>query len=59
MSAPGHRKRKEITEPENSNNKRRARTTEANQTTQANQTTREASDVTEGNNIKYNNLFLF
>jgi hypothetical protein len=53
MSTAGRRKikRKEIAEPENSNNnKRRARTTEETQTT------REAS---EGNNIKYNNLFLF
>jgi hypothetical protein len=58
MSTPGRRriKRKEIAAPENSNNKRRARTIEE---PEANQTTRETSDVTEGNNIKYNNLFLF
>ncbi len=47
-------KRKEIATPENSN--KRTRTIEE---PEANQTPREASNVTEGNNIKYNNLFLF
>jgi hypothetical protein len=57
MSTPGRKKikRKEIATPENSNNKR-ARTIEE---PEANQTPRETLDVTEGNNIKYNNLFLF
>jgi len=51
-------KRKEIATPENSN--KRARTIEETiEEPEANQTPREASDVTEGNNIKYNNLFLF
>jgi len=50
-------KRKEIATPENSN--KRARTIEEPEEPEANQTPREASDVTEGNNIKYNNLFLF
>ncbi len=54
MSTPGRKKikRKEIATPENSNNKR-ARTIEE---PEANQTPREM-DVTEGNNIKYNNFF--
>jgi hypothetical protein len=54
MSTPGRKKikRKEIATPENSNNKR-ARTIEE---PEANQTPRE-TDVTEGNNIKYNNFF--
>ena len=51
-------KRKEIATPENSN--KRARTIEKTiEEPEANQTPCEASDVTEGNNIKYNNLFLF
>jgi len=54
MSTPGRKKikRKEIATPENSNNKR-ARTIEE---PEANQTPRE-TDVTKGNNIKYNNFF--
>ena len=54
MSTPGRKKikRKEIATPENSNNKR-ARTIKE---PEANQTPREM-DVTEGNNIKYNNFF--
>ena len=54
MSTPGRKKikRKEIATPENSNNKR-ARTIEE---PEANQTPREM-DVSEGNNIKYNNFF--
>jgi hypothetical protein len=46
MSTRKKIKRKEIAAPENSNNKRRARTIKEPEAT------RDTSDVTEGNNIK-------
>ena len=55
MSTPGHRNVKRKEPAENSNNRKRTRA----RISEEPEIHREISDVTEGNNIKYNNLFLF
>jgi len=57
MSTP--RKRKEPVTPSGRSNKKRARPTGLTETEPEAEINREISNLTEGNNIKYNNLLLF
>ena len=57
MSTP--RKRKEPVTPSGRSNKKRARPTGLTETEQEAEINHEISNLTEGNNIKYNNLLLF
>jgi hypothetical protein len=57
MSTP--RKRKESVTPSGRSNKKRARPTGLTETEPEAEINREISNLTEGNNIKYNNLLLF
>src|SRR5688572_20887952 len=57
MSTPC--KRKELVTPSGRSNKKRARPTGLTETEQEAEINHEISNLTEGNNIKYNNLLLF